>query len=154
MKATELLVGETYAYAAFRTGRRLPYCRPVIVLNTPQRGKVYVERTDTDVPDTFLASTRNIVSAWCDYEADKLAAEAREEEAFARRLEREEAYQAERAALLNLLSDHGAKADPCRIQKRYDGRAAVSLTLEEVRALIATRPLALHFPEADIPLPA
>ena len=154
MKATEIITGETYALTNSRTKRGLPYATPVKVVDAPVSGKVRVVVTDRFDAEPYWTTTRKLVSTWSDYEAAKLAANEREEEAFARRLEREEAYQTERAALLNILGDHGVKADRYRVQKRYDGRAAVLLTLEEVRALIAARPLVLHFPEAEIPLPA
>ena len=155
MKATEILTGETYALANYRPRRGLPYATQVTVLDAPTNGKVRVVATiNAFGGEPYWTTTRKLVSTWSDYQAAQLNAQEREEEAFARRLEREEAHRLERAELLNLLGDHGVKADQYRVQKRYDGRAAVSLTLEEVRALIAARPLALHFPEAEIPLPA
>ena len=154
MKATEILVGETYALANYRTQRRLPFATPVKVVDAPASGKVRVVATDRFDAEPYWTTTRKLVSTWSDYEAAKLEEAVREEAVAAQRAERKAAYDAERAELLNLLNDHGVKADPYRVQKRYDNRAAVSLTLEEVRALIAVRPLVLHFPEADIPLPA
>lgn len=153
MKATQIIVGETYAYSPYaRQG--LPWAYPVKVLATPARGSVAVIRTDNDDAKPFTGSTRKVWGLWTDYEVAKVDEQERHEAAAAFRAELEATYQTERAELLNLLGDHGVKADTYRVQKHYGGHAQVTLTLEEVRALIAARPLALHFPEADIPLPA
>lgn len=153
MKATQILVGETYALTTYRTTRYLPFATRVRVLAAPAHGKVRVVAADRADAEPYVTTTRKVYSTWSDYEAAKLEEAVREENAAAARAERKAAYDAERAELLNLLGDHGVAVDAFAIQKRYDGRPAVALTLEEVRALLAARPLAYHFPDAEVPLP-